>query len=260
MNIEFLIIIFLALLIFVAVFGIARASDKIILNMKLKKIDKINDDFIATVSHQLRTPLTVIGGYAEILKGEVNLSKEGRENILKINNAVSHLNDLVNDILDVSKIETGKKIFNLEKINPVPIVHNVISNLERLAKSKSLKLEVEVFSTADINVDPTHLKQALKNVIKNGIKYTKTGSVIVKINTEGSDLLISVSDTGKGIAEKDIEKVFDKFYKDDGKDSSGAGLGLWIAKQIVIKMRGKINVKSKENSGSTFVFRFPIAL
>ena len=258
MTVEFLIIIIAVLLVCIALFGTARMTDKIILNKKLKEIDQMKNDFIWTVSHELRTPLTVIRGYTEILKAEEGLSKDGKENVTRIDDASIHLDSLISDIVDVSKLESGSMTFDPKIIDPVLIAHRVVNDFGIAARHKGLNLTLKVVSTANINVDPIRLTQVLKNLVSNGIKYTNNDSVALKIKIEGSDLLIVVSDTGVGISDENQTKIFDKFYRSNNRESRGTGLGLWITKTMVKKMGGKVTVRSKEGVGSNFTLRFQI--
>lgn len=260
MTVESLIVIISAAIIFIILFSTARATDKLILNMKLKEIDRMKDNFVSMVSHELRTPLTVIRGYIEILRSEENITKDGKKNLERIDKASSHLDTLIDDITEVSKIENGRIDFNPKIIDPVPVVHSVVSDFGPSASHKGLKLSLKVVSTANIYVDSSRLKQILKNLIKNAIKYTDNDSITVRINMEGGDLLISVIDTGIGISEEEQYKIFNKFYKSSNNEEKGTGLGLWITKELVSKMKGRISVKSKKGVGSQFTLRFPIVV
>ncbi len=243
---------------------------EVILAQKIKEIDKMKDEFISMASHELRTPITVIKDYLEeIIKGNFGqINKEIQEPLQIVLTSSNRLSELIEDLLNVSRIEQGRIKINLVPIDIVPFVKNVIDQMKIHADKKNLKLVYQTPSETNIKIppilaDPDRLKQILINLIGNAIKYTFEGRVAVSIKYLIQDKLIEikVSDTGIGMSAKDQEKLFEKFYRIRNKktsDISGTGLGLWITKQLVELMSGRILVSSIEGRGSEFSLYFPV--
>jgi signal transduction histidine kinase len=228
----------------------------------------MKDDFISMASHELRTPVTGIKGYVSmILDGTYGqVSDQVKTSLSIVENATDRLAVLVDDLLNVSRIEQGRIKITMEALNIAPIVKEIITELSVQAVAKKLELVYNPFQEnfPPINIDPERLKQILINLIGNAIKYTPKGrvEVIIAEKSRGKTLEIKIKDTGIGMSAKDREKLFQKFYRVQNaatKEITGTGLGLWITKQLVELMGGTIMVDSMENSGTQFTIEFPVA-
>jgi len=233
---------------------------------KLQKLDEAKTEFISIASHQLRTPLTAIKGYISMIiegtYGKVpQRAKKPLKNVYKSN---ERLIKLVNDLLNISRIETGKIKLELEKISPEVIISNVINELEIEAKNKGIKLifEKPKRKTSEIMLDREKIRQVILNIVDNAIKYTKEGQVVIKTKKRLKSLLIEISDTGEGMTREEISNLFKSFSR--GRAGArfwveGAGLGLYVAKKFVEMHNGKIWVESEgKGKGSTFYIELPI--
>lgn len=246
----------------------SRLFEYSILYNKIKEVDKMKDEFISMASHELRTPVTVIKGYAQMMmeeSKELNLKKEGVEYLSIINTSTERLGNLIEDLLNVSRIEQGRFKVELKEINVQAIIEETIKEISVQAKEKNLILNFEVKeNTIDlISADKDKLKQALINVIGNSIKYTNKGSVDVKIYNKDNNLIINIKDTGIGMSAKEREHLFEKFYRIKNKktqDVIGTGLGLWITKQIIEIMKGNIFIDSIEEVGTQVTIEFPLII
>ena len=227
-----------------------------------QKFDELSDKIISMVSHELKTPLTSIKGFAEtIIQEDLNKSE-----IIKfaniIYNEADRLNRLVNSLLNLSRLESAKVNFNIKKLDIKEIAENVIELMYPKIKNSNIKLnreyEDEVFYEALADEDKT--EQIIINLIDNAIKYTPTGGIItIGIKNKESEVLVYVKDTGIGIPENEKHKIFEKFYRTtiSSSISQGIGLGLVITKYLVEGQGGKIWFESQENVGTTFYFTLP---
>lgn len=244
----------------------SRLFEYSILYNKIKEVDKMKDEFISMASHELRTPVTVIRGYAQMMleeSKELNIKKEGIEYLSIINTSTERLGDLIEDLLNVSRIEQGRFKIDLKELNVQSIIEETIKEMSVQSKQKGLDLILEVKEDTNclINVDGDKLKQVLINIIGNSIKYTNKGSVEVKVSNKDESLVINVKDTGIGMSAKEREHLFEKFYRVKNKktqDVVGTGLGLWITKQIIEIMKGSIFVDSIEEVGTQVTIEFPL--
>ena len=242
-----------------------RLFEYAVLFRKLKEVDQMKDDFISMASHELRAPITAIRGYLSLfLEDAFGKMEDKPKSILKTTMAIAtHLATLVEDLLEVSRIEQGRMSMNLEPIQVEEMVAEIVEQLHFEAEKKGLAFEYKKPETPlpKISADSSRLKQVLINLCSNGIKYTPKGSVIVTtIIKEGNLVEIKVTDTGLGMSAQAREKLFTKFYRvktDDTRTIPGTGLGLWITKQIVELMRGKIFCDSIEKVGTQMSVLFP---
>jgi CheY-like chemotaxis protein/nitrogen-specific signal transduction histidine kinase len=241
-------------------------------NLKLQELDKMKDSFLSTVSHELRTPLTSIKSFAEILLTYDEDKDTQREFLTIINDESDRLTKLINDFLDLSKIEAGRMQWETVEISLIPIVQNAMNITQAIAKQKNLVVEFDApENLPTISCDKDRLVQVVTNLLSNSIKFTPEGGKItvgVKVveasesSGEYGAVVVSVSDTGIGIAPENHEVVFEKFKQvgDTLTDKpKGTGLGLPICKEIVEHYGGKIWVESELGKGSTFSFSLPIA-
>lgn len=227
------------------------------------KLENMRKDFAANVSHELKTPLTSIQGFIETLRdNDENISPEMRKRFLNIiDSESSRLKILINDILLLSSIEGGKDIkkdwINIEELN-----NEVFSLLEHKADEGNISLNVEFLNENEMFYTyPQYMKELLINLISNAIKYNKEGGFVkVSYYEDKSNLFINVEDNGIGIADEDIHRIFERFYrasKSRTKDIEGTGLGLAIIKHILLTLHGKIQVESELGVGSKFLVKLP---
>lgn len=227
-------------------------------NDKLKSLDKLKTEFVSLASHQLRSPLTAIKGYASMLvEGDYGEIKgETKEAVGRIFQSCQNLTRVVEDLLDVTKIEQGGMKFVMEPFNLVEIARDMAKDLSITAEGKGLKLN---FSSTDdvcmVNGDKEKIRQVVLNFIDNSIKYTKVGEVNVSVKKTEDKALFSVKDTGVGMTEAIKATLFQKFVRGDGgqMNTTGSGLGLYLAKEIVEAHNGRVWVDSEGvNKGSEF--------
>lgn len=233
---------------------------------EIKKVSKRKTDFISAVSHELRTPLTAIKGYAAILLSEKlgQIPEAVKERLDKINRHSDELTNLVNDLLDISRIESGKIIMKQEIQDLKDIVDGVVDLLSMQLKAKDIKLDIHIpKDTSQIKVDPSQIERVFINLMGNAIKFTPhKGRITVRTLLQDGFIQTDISDTGIGIPEEAINAIFDEFYRVDNainQQVKGTGLGLSLVKHIVEAHKGKIWVKSKLGQGSTFSFTLPKA-
>ena len=231
---------------------------------KEKEVDKMKTEFISTVSHELRTPLTTMREFISIISDEIpgKLSKEQRDYVDIIRSNIDRLARLINDLLDISKIESGKIELKKTFITLPNLVKNVIAALKPKASHKhiELKLSCQAFMSR-VYIDTDRIVQVFTNLIENAIKFTpERGKVTVKIINKEKELECSVADTGAGIAPENLSKVFGRFQQFGriaGPGAKGTGLGLAIAKELVEMHNGRIWVESELGRSTTFLFTLP---
>ena len=231
---------------------------------QLADASKHKSQFLANMSHELRTPMNAILGYTElILDGIYGEPSEKMAGVLtRVQTNGKHLLGLINDVLDLSKIEAGQLTLSLGDYSIKDMVHNVFGVVESLAKNKNLALKVEVPPQLPAaHGDERRLTQVLLNLVGNALKFTDHGGVTIKAVASLNSFTVSVTDTGPGIAPADQAKIFEEFQQADSsttKEKGGTGLGLAIAKQIVEMHGGRLWVESEVGKGSTFQFSLPI--
>lgn len=259
----------LAMTIIVVVFFLlvaVRFWDYALLYRRIVEVDKMKDDFISMASHELNTPVSAIKGYSSMmLEGDMGqISDEAKHAALIIKTSADGLASLVEDLLNVSRIEQGRMEIVRETLHPDTVFKEVIETLNVQASEKHLELTYTPFKEPlpSISTDPKRLKQIMINLIGNAIKYTEKGKVEVSIGTSrGQYLEIRIKDTGIGMSALEQEQLFEKFYRVKNAETQeirGTGLGLWITKRLVELMEGKITVSSIEGTGSQFTVLFPI--
>ena len=235
-------------------------------NDKLKDLDRLKSMFLASMSHELRTPLnSIIGFTGWLLMGmEGDLDEEQKRQLTMVKFSANHLLNLINDILDISKIEAGKVDLFITEFEIAKVVNDVISSVQPLTKDKGLDLVCNVPSGVIINSDERRIKQVLMNLVSNAIKFTDQGNVKIEakiVNNE--DLEVIVLDSGIGIKKENIEKLFQPFQQIDmssTKSHEGTGLGLYLCKKILELLHSDISVKSQFGKGSEFKIIIPIKL
>lgn len=226
------------------------------------RAENMRKDFVANVSHELKTPLTSISGFAETLKLNENIDKETRNRFLTIiDGEANRLRRLIEDILTLSFIENDKKE-EKEAINLYSVYRRVEDMLMISARTKNISLNCNADETIKIAANADYVKQIILNLVDNAIKYTpENGDVNVKIFADKDDAVIKVSDTGMGIPKEDQARIFERFYRVDkarSREIGGTGLGLAITKHIAMNLGGTISVESELEKGSTFTVRIPM--
>lgn len=231
---------------------------------ELKKLDDSKTEFLSLASHQLRTPLSAIKGYLSmVLEGNFGkLQKETEEALKNVYQSNEHLIALVNDLLNITRIEAGRLEYHPQETDLGKLIEEVIKESELAAKNKGLDLKYKASKLPLVKIDPDKIRQVLINLIDNALKYTRKGSVTVWAKRMDSKILVEVKDTGIGISPDKMDSLFEWFSRGKGAyrlASGGFGLGLYIAKKIIEKANGKIWAESPgENKGSTFSFTLPI--
>ncbi|XXM74130.1 ATP-binding protein [Lysinibacillus sphaericus] len=229
-----------------------------------RRLDKLRKDFIANVSHELRTPISMLQGYSEAIVDDIAGSEEEKKEIARIIYDESlRMGRLVNDLLDLARMEAGHIRLNKDSIPIMPFTERVTNKFLGLARDNSVSIYFK--SNVDIDremfMDPDRVEQVLTNLIDNAVRHTpEDGTVTVSLTGEKGGFLFHVKDTGSGIPEEDIPFVFERFYKADKartRGKSGTGLGLAIARNIVEAHKGHIQVHSKLDQGTTFTFFLP---
>ena len=235
----------------------ARSSHQ---KMMLDEVNQMKSEFVSNISHELRTPLASIVGFSETIASDPNMPVEMRNEFnLIILNEGKRLAKLINDVLDLSRMETGRIVINKSKVNIVKLIQRMINNNRGLVDAKNLSLTTELPSDEIIiEVDEERLLQALDSLMDNAIKFTSEGGRIkVILNNLYREVEIIITDTGIGIPRKDIPFLFQKFYKVNRPDSDipGAGMGLVFVKQIVDLHKGLINIQSEPNKGTSVLIK-----
>ncbi len=237
----------------------ARIIDYATLYRRLEEVDRLKDSFVAMAAHELRSPLTIIRGYADALRSVKRFPKDGIQFLDRIEQSSKQLNTLITDILDVAKLQEGRMEFHLAPLLVKDEVASIVGDYERVAADKKLELEFRGRSVRSILVDSVRFRQVVVNLVGNAIKYTPSGVVTVSVLDVGAYVEIRVSDTGIGISAENIERLFGRFVRIKSAETekiSGTGLGLWITKEIVTRMHGTIHVESITGKGSDFIVRF----
>jgi signal transduction histidine kinase len=231
---------------------------------ELEIANKHKSQFLANMSHELRTPLNAILGYTELILDNIYgyVSEKIREVLERVEQNGRHLLGLINDVLDLSKIEAGQLTLALNEYSIGEVVQTVFTSVEALAAEKKLDLKAMVpTGLATGKGDEKRIAQVLLNLLGNAIKFTEAGEVRIEVSASNETFLLSVSDTGPGLSEADQKRIFEEFQQADGsstREKGGTGLGLSIAKRIVEMHGGRIWVESALGKGSTFRFTVPV--
>ncbi len=233
-------------------------------NKKLEGLDNLKDEFVSIASHELRTPMTAIKGLISmIFEGDFGpINKEIQDPLNDIATSTERLIELVNDMLDVSRIEAGRLKLTFEDVSLNSIVSEMVKLLTPLAKQKGIELKIEPFEDKKIHADPGKVKEILNNLIGNSIKFTDKGEITVKVEQRENLMCVLVSDTGMGISKEDQARLFNKFSQISDNQlgrPKGTGLGLYISREFARKMGGDLWIESSEaGRGSVFAFTLPM--
>jgi signal transduction histidine kinase len=233
--------------------------------IQLKKLDKIKSNFLSVTSHELRTPMSVIKGYIQMmLKGNLgtisNEQKKALEIVLRNSN---QLDTLIQDILDISRLESGTMKFIPERTNVKNMLEQTIETMQSIADTKNIKISISLEeNTPDLIIDQERVKQVIVNLLNNAIKFSYEGSIITIFARKTADyVLFEIQDFGRGIPKDKQDKIFEIFYQVDSERDrkiGGVGLGLAISRGIILSHGGNIWVESEPGKGSTFRLTLPI--
>jgi two-component system phosphate regulon sensor histidine kinase PhoR len=232
---------------------------------ELRRLENVRRDFVANVSHELRTPVASVKSAAETLRRAVETQPESAGEFIEIiERNAERLQRLVEDLLDLSRIESREYRLELEPIELHPVARYVTSLFQDRARAKQMRLSCELPDTLrPVRADRRALEQVLSNLVDNAMKYGSSGgAVLLKAYSEGSGLRVSVRDTGPGIEAKHLPRIFERFYRVDAgrsRDLGGTGLGLAIVKHLVEAMGGRMSVESTPGEGSCFSFTLHLA-
>jgi signal transduction histidine kinase/CheY-like chemotaxis protein len=236
------------------------------LHAEAEEARRAKEQFVANVSHELRTPLNMIIGFSEIMLGSpISYGRQVPSSLLAdlavVHRNAEHLKDLIDDVLDLSQIEANQMALTREHVRFQDIVETAVVAVRPLFASKGLYLETDVPpDLPPVLCDPTRMREVLLNLLSNAGRYTQQGGVRVRVWRAGNQLLVSVQDTGRGIATDDLNKLFQPFQQLDGsihRRYGGTGLGLSISKRFIELHQGKIWAESQPGAGATFTFQIP---
>ncbi len=233
-------------------------------NHDVERANRLKSEFLASMSHELRTPLHTIIGFTELLAEEAEgpLNDKQKRFLQHVHKDSLHLLALINDILDLSKIEAGRMDLHRERFNPKQVLLETLTGMQQIAAGKNVTLEERVSGDLHVFADRTRFREILNNLLSNAVKFTPEGGfVLVSAVKEGRKVRFSVRDTGIGIAAEDQEAIFDKFRQVSSTTRGvreGTGLGLAIVKHLVEMHGGNIHLESEPGQGSTFSFTMPL--
>ena len=217
--------------------------------------------FFASLSHELRTPINAVIGYNHLLQEKIfgKLSERQSEALEKANRSAQHLLELVDDILDISKIEAGKLEIVPEETDLAALMRDTATSLQLQAREKEIDLEVEAPDRLVVETDPARVRQVVLNLLSNAVKFTEEGRVTLTVDRDGSGMIrVRVRDTGPGIAPEDRERIFEEFEQArSAGGASGTGLGLAISRRLAQLLGGRLELESEVGAGSTFTLTLP---
>ena len=232
-------------------------------NTRLQELDRLKSLFIASMSHELRTPLNSIIGFTGIIlmgmSGEISAVQ--KKQLTMVKNSANHLLDLINDVIDVSKIEAGKTDLSIESFDLAELALEVKETFDVAAADKRLALSLHSEEHLQVTSDRRRVRQILVNLIGNAVKFTAQGSVAVTVGRTEAEIQVQVRDTGAGMRQEDMERLFQPFsriYIQGRPVVEGTGLGLYLSQRIAALLGGKIAAESEYGRGSTFTFSLPL--
>jgi len=232
---------------------------------ELRRLERVRQDFVANVSHEFRTPLTAIQGFAETLLGGALEDPANREHFVEIiREHAARLARLTEDLLKLSRIEAGKLDLEFRPVSVYQLVQSCVETVRFKAARKELTLEIHIpEGLPSVQGDSNGLQEVLQNLLDNAVQYTPSGGRLeVSASNQGETVQVTVSDTGIGIPQAEQERIFERFYRVDAarsREAGGTGLGLSIARHIVEAHDGRLWVESAVGEGSHFHFNIPVA-
>lgn len=234
-------------------------------NARLRRLDAAKDEFLSMASHQLRTPLTSVKGYLSmVLDGDVGKITATQKKVLgEAFTSSERMVHLIHDFLNVSRLQTGKFVLELQKVDLAVLVQDEVDTLQRVAKSRNMKITYKNDAgSVPLLLDDTKIRQVVMNYIDNAIYYSKPDTEIsVTLTKEAGDVVLKVTDTGIGVPPSEQSQLFEKFFRASNarkQRPDGTGVGLYLAKKIITSHGGDVLFVSKEGQGSTFGFRLPL--
>ena len=220
----------------------------------LRRLETIRRDFVANVSHELKTPLTAVGGYAETLLDESIPPEQRRRFVETIRDNAGRMQRIVDDLLDLSRIESGGWQPNVGIVSARNVVGDVLLGVQPQAEKKGLTVAVDISPDAErVHADPTAFRQILTNLVENAVRYTKTGTITVRARSSAGGVWLEVIDTGMGIAAEHLPRIFERFYRADtgrSREEGGTGLGLAIVRHLVDAHGGRVEAESALGKGT----------
>ena len=229
----------------------------------VRRLEAVRRDFVANVSHELRTPLTVIRGFAETVAQDDSLGTDGRRFVQAIHTNAERMQQIVDDLLDLSRIETGHWAPLPERVDLGAAAREAIGGVRDAAARKVLTLDVDIDAAPSVYADATALRQVLANLVSNAVRHTESGTVTVFSRRESGGVAVGVRDTGVGIAAEHLPRIFERFYRVDAgrsRSEGGTGLGLAIVKHLVEAHGGSVMAQSQPGVGTTITAFFPDVL
>lgn len=230
---------------------------------RMKTLDESRQEFVANVSHELKTPMTSIKVLADSLVGQENVPVELYQEFMQdIAVEIDRENQIITDLLSLVKMDKKASDLNIQKVNINELMESILKRLKPIAEKKNVELVLESYRPVVAEIDEVKLSLALTNLVENGIKYNvQDGWVHVTLNADHKYFYVSIADSGIGIPEEAIDRVFERFYRVDkshSREIGGTGLGLAITRGAIVMHRGVIKVKSEEHKGTTFSVRIPL--
>ncbi len=228
----------------------------------LRRLETVRRDFVANVSHELKTPLTAVNGYAETLLDDTIPAEQRQRFVETIRDNALRMQRIVDDLLDLSRIESGVWRPNVTEVDVASVVRSVFAAVDAQATAHAVDLSADIATdAARLLVDPMAFRQVVANLVENAVQYTRAGSVTLRTAVEGDYLRLEVTDTGVGIAPEHLPRIFERFYRVDAgrsREQGGTGLGLAIVRHLVDAHGGQVEAVSRLGSGTTIVSRFPL--
>lgn len=230
---------------------------------QIEKEKQIRQEFFSNASHELKTPITSVSGYAELLEsGIITDEEQRREFVRRIKKETAHMTGLINDILTISRLETKEAEVEFTDVRMTAIVKDIVDSLKPLAASHEVFIHTDL-SPVTIRANERQMKELVENLLSNAVKYNKPGGEVwLAVTDEGGDMVIRVKDNGVGIPKDSLKRIFERFYRVDkgrSRKQGGTGLGLSIVKHIVNFYHGIIFVKSELDAGTEFTVKIPIS-
>jgi two-component system OmpR family sensor kinase len=228
------------------------------MRLRLAHLDHARREFIANASHELRTPLFSLGGFLELLASEELDERERRDFVEEMSAQVERLTKLATDLLDLSRLDAGQLAVGKTDVDLAAVAGTVAEEVRGLAEGSGHAVRVEADEPVLALGDEQRILQIARNLVENALKHTPAGTnVVIAAATENGEAILSVRDDGPGVPERDQEHLFDRFYRADGGKASGSGLGLAIAKELALRMAGRLELRSV---GSETVFTLVLPL
>jgi signal transduction histidine kinase len=227
----------------------------------LRRLETIRRDFVANVSHELKTPLTAVSGFAETLLDDHIPPDQRRQFVETIRENASRMQRIVDDLLDLSRIESGGWRPNVGRVDVAGVVRDVFTAVQAAAEAKGLRLVADIPpDAAVVQADPTAFRQVASNLVENAVRYTREGSITLRTRLGSGGVWVDVRDTGVGIAPEHVPRIFERFYRVDSgrsREQGGTGLGLAIVRHLVDAHGGRVEAASIVGRGTTISVLFP---